>query len=151
MMKPQTQTPPTNQTTDPMITTNTPAPTPPEDTPDAFTEKHVLPILTRIALTAIDRAEYETLMHQRVARLERNLSDLFLIVRKKEAEEGGAGLAAAIRDLGERLADTVEAIKDTGDQVTRGTLHAAGILPHGQTADLEKSLGMGDDGETLKS
>jgi hypothetical protein len=57
-------------------------------------------------------------------------------------------------DADERKAAALESSNETaanvGDQTSRAILCASRKLPPGQTADLEKSLGMGDDGETLK-
>jgi hypothetical protein len=64
-------------------------------------------------------------------------------VRDEKNQDTLDRIAAAVETLAEVTADH-------GDQTSRARLHAAGKLPPCQTADLEKSLGMDDEGETLK-
>lgn len=164
MMKPQKQKP-TNKTTDHMNTTIPPegAPFPADSTPFTWGDfkKHVAPSLVDIALTELRRAEHANHLRQRFSILELNLAKLFLIVRKKEAAPGDVGIAAAIRDLAERLAlqlesiagsssDSVEAITNAGDSITLATLfRIIDGLPPSALAALKKHIGL-IDGETLK-
>ena len=95
------------------------APPLPEDTPDAFTEKHVLPFVVQVTLRMEELSNLTIANDRRLSLLERDVTELVLMLRKYPLAQGNEGLRTLFEDFGGRLEARLEeirdAISDTGD------------------------------------
>jgi hypothetical protein len=92
-----------------MNTTNT---TTPEDTPDPFTERHLLPLCILLTEQLDTLRKRTAILEKREVDTKRDLIEAFLIIRKMQQDRADTTLLSAIDQLGERLESRLEEIRD---------------------------------------
>lgn len=156
---------------------NTTDTTPPEDTPDPFTAKHVTPTVGALTLAVIELRAFARGQLLENSQLWLNLARITLEVKKHVENNHGGGSADSLKKIAEvladihgesrrnaaaaeRQADTLERQADTLEEIreansdgfatdARAKLYAAGKLSNAaQVAALAEGLGM-NPGETL--
>ena len=126
--------------------------TTPEDTLDAFTEKHLLPLCILLTEELDSLRKRTRLLEKREADTKKDLVEAFLIIRRIQQDRADKSLESAFDQLGERLESRLEEIRDANSNgaelIALSVLRSQRVsLP--DVLDQSLATGLGVDGNII--